>query len=554
MMAVSLSLAAEGTPAVRLQPAPLGYALPAGPAPARTAFDPSEVGSAECLTPLLLEMSRSLRASAAPGPGARVSGLYVSEPPALAEGQSWSTPDGRIAIHYTIQRGSADAVPTADHNRNGLPDAVEAAGDGAMRIVESAETGGWLVPFTPSNRLDIYLANLSGVSRGYYLPALGEARGFAVIDSRLFSDPGLMAATAGHQAAHAILSGYDLSEPLWWHEATASLLEVSALGTVFRYTEAMERFLAAPEKGLLPDDPGRGGWGLLWADFLAESNGGVDIVRQIWDDASLVEGNTLFEATERVLSRQGKTLTGAFAEFTTWNLFTGLRDDRQHYSFGALLGDPHAGTVQSLFPAGSTGQVSPLGWTMIRLEPDGSGGGFHVTFEGDEGGSWQVDLLLGSRRGTTTYRRVALPVDGSGRGSLGVPWGEAAEAVLLVRNTRTSGPGASFTWSARPAPSYPFEMGSLSADPEPRQVRIDWETESEENLAAWDVYRSEGRGGFTRITEISIPAVGGSDGTVGYQFIDTAVRPGALYQYYVVGLTSDGLSQRSFIVTTRVPR
>jgi len=496
----------------------------------------------DCLSPVFLEMAWSISP-------------YFAEPPQLADPQVWVTADGRVAVHYTTQRGSSDAVPIADVNRNGLPDAVEAGGDGAAETLLTADSGGWLMPFSPSYRLEVFLANLGGTTHGYYIPSSVTSRGFAVVDSRLFTDTQLLKAISAHQAAHAILSGYDRAEPLWWHEATASLIEVLSQGSVGRHTEAMERILAAPEKGLLPDDLGRGATGLIWASYLAESGGGAELVRQIWNEEALVEGNNLFDATDRVLSRQGRTLISAFADFTTWNLFTGLRDDRQHYSFGGLLSDPRAVATHSLFPAGSAGQaVAPLGWSLIRFEPDGAGGGVQIAFEGDDAGSWQADLLLGSRHGTTSFRRVALPIDGSGRASLGVPWGEAAEVLLLVRNVRTSGPGATFTWSVRPAPAYPFELGSLSADPEPGQVQVNWETESEENLAGWDVYRSEGRAGFQRISEITIPAVGGSDGTVGYQFIDDAVRPGAAYQYYVVGLTLDGLTQRSFIVTTRIPR
>ena len=126
--------------------------------------------------------------------------------------------------------------------------------------------------------------------------------------------------------------------------------------------------------------------------------------------------------------------------------------------------------------------------------------------------------------------------------------------MLLVRNVHTAGPPSTYSYAAQLAPAYPYELGSLSAEPEGEHVRVFWESESEEGLSGWDVYRSEGRGEFQKISEVSIPAFGGSDGPVAYQFLDTAVRPGALYQYYVVGITNEGLTQRSFVVTTRIPR
>ncbi len=509
------------------------------------------VQSPECATPLLL----ALRA------GSSLPRESLLEPPPLAEQQTWLTPDGRVALHYTLSRASADFVPSTDRNRNGIPDYVEAAGLGLSESLQAADEVGYLVRFSPSHRLEVYLANLGGTVRGYMAPLARPGRGasFIVIDTQIYGDEPLLKAVAAHQAAHALLAEYDLDEPIWWHEASAASLELLSQRSLLRYVDSVDQLLSSPEQGLLqPDGAGATPAGLLWASYLIESSGGrPDVLRQIWEEEATAEGDNLLEATDRVLRLQGRSLQSTFADFTTWNLFTGPRDDQQHYSFGLFLQEPHFAASHGSYPAAAisfTQAVAPLGWSLIRLQPDGNTGGIFLTFEGDVSGEWQADLLIATRRNPQSFRRLQLPLDGQGRASLGVPWGNAAEVMLLVRNVHTAGPPSTYSYAAQPAPAYPYELGSLSAEPEGEHVRVFWESESEEGLSGWDVYRSEGRGEFQKISEVSIPAFGGSDGPVAYQFLDTAVRPGALYQYYVVGITNEGLTQRSFVVTTRIPR
>ena len=509
----------------------------------------------DCGTPFLLGLR-----SGPPSPALDL----LSEPPALAEEAIWIGADGRVAVHYTSGRSSADAVPSFDRNRNGVPDYVEAVAAGVSDALAAAERAG----FQPrAAAVDVYVANLAGIARGFMVPAPRPAKGvaFLVLDSRLYGDEALLKAVAAHQASHAVLATYDLDEPAWWHEATAAYIETIAERSTLRHADAMNRLLANPEQGILVPNSAAltfGAGGLLWTSYLVESTGGrPDILAQIWEEEAIVEGDNFLEATERGLGMRGRSLASAFADFTTWSLFTGPRDDAQHYSFGPVLDEPlaaspSAAAQSSASPSGRP--VAPLGWSLVKLESDGAGGGVIVAFEGAEPGDWQADLLLSTRRRPQSFSRAQLAVGPSGRATLGVPWGDSTEAFLLVRNVRPSGPAAGFSYAVSPAPGYPFEIASLSAEPEAHgeewSVRVVWETESEDGLHGWDVYRSEGRGHFQRVSEISIPAVGGLDGPVAYQFLDTSAQAGSLYQYYVVGLTNEGLTQRSFAVTTRIPR
>jgi hypothetical protein len=511
----------------------------------------------ECGTPRLLAMRAA--------PGSNRTEL-VADPPSLLDRQTWITADGRVAVHYSQLRGSPDAIPSADINLNGLPDYLEAVGAGLSRSLALAERTGFQVALPRSGRLDVYLANLGGTVSSYTVPSASVSgadagAAFIVIDTKLHGDDALLRAVAAHQAAHALLIAYDPSEPAWWHEASAAVMEMLSEGSAIRYVDRIEQLLSNTERGLQlaahpamvsPTD------GVLWASYMVESSGGrADILRRIWEDLSAVPGNNLLEATDLALRSQGRTLAGAFAEFTTWSLFTGERDDGLHFSFADLLQTPRYSSTHRIYPATgspSSETIAPLGWSVIRFESDGSSGGVTLNFEGEAPGDWEADLLLPSRRNPLKLRRVPLAIDGSGRASVSVPWNGSAELLLLVRNQRLVGPGAAYSYSAVSAPGFPYEVGSLSAEPDTDHVRLVWDTESEDGLYGWEVYRSEGRGPFVRVNDVTIPAVGSPDDPVTYQFVDATVREGILYKYYVLGITNDGLLQRSFIVATRLPR
>jgi len=486
--------------------------------------------------------------------------VALSVPPSLPAERTYPAADGVVVIHYTTDRSTLDSVPPADLDHNDVPDYVERIGEGFVETLRLAVGSGFPVGFTPAAPLDVYLSNLSGRTDAYVLPrpAPGGGTGFAVIESHVPGDDLSLRRLAAHQAAHALLIQLDPDEPSWWHEASAIWFELLVQHDNVRFASLASRMLGRGERGLLDPDSVKDGGALLWLGYLVESSGGrMETLRQIWEREAAVEGDNLLDATGQVLRTQGRTLAGAFSEFTIWNLFTGERDDGMHYTNGFMLSGPSFLASYDTYPAiaiPAQRTVGPLGYAVIRLEPETARGGIVLTVDGDEAGTWEVDLLLSTRYAPRTVRRIPMPPDGSGRATLGAPWDDAGEALLVVRNMRTDGPAAAFSYTVRSDPGFPYELASLAAEPEGDQVRLVWETESEDSLYGWEIYRSEDRGPFTRVSDVAIPAIGVQDGAVTYQFLDRRVREGSSYQYYVLGVTIEGLTQRSFVVTTRLPR
>jgi len=158
----------------------------------------------------------------------------------------------------------------------------------------------------------------------------------------------------------------------------------------------------------------------------------------------------------------------------------------------------------------------------------------------------RAHLLLSPRQESAPLLHVAVPMDERGRGAIGIPWATYSEAALILLNTERTGAPATYSLLARPDPTFPFELASLSAEAQDGDVLLSWETRSENGLFGWIVYRSDRPGGKTlRVNEILVPAIGDGDGPVSYQYLDGGVVRGRTYRYRVVGITHDGLPQES---------
>jgi hypothetical protein len=86
---------------------------------------------------------------------------------------------------------------------------------------------------------------------------------------------------------------------------------------------------------------------------------------------------------------------------------------------------------------------------------------------------------------------------------------------------------------------------ALAQDPvstsEPGLVIVEWTTESEVNLAGFNIYRSESQDGpYVKLNDTLIPAspdpmIGGS-----YKYTDTTAEPGVTYYYQLEDVELDG--------------
>ena len=82
-------------------------------------------------------------------------------------------------------------------------------------------------------------------------------------------------------------------------------------------------------------------------------------------------------------------------------------------------------------------------------------------------------------------------------------------------------------------------MSALKATPANKEVKLNWKTESEMDIAGFNVWRAEG---FKKVNEALIPAEGSPLMGADYDFFDRWAMNGKLYYYLVEDMDNEGIS------------
>jgi hypothetical protein len=487
----------------------------------------------------------------------------LSQRPALDQDGNRPTRDGRSTIHYSLDALSSDGVPGADRDFNGIPDMVDQVEEALERSQQIlTEQLGW--PSLPSGprggRYDIYLVNLGGARQGFTvsdrdIPSTprDDSLSHIILDVHLEGEA--LSSAVAHQVAHASLLGLSSRLPVWWTEATASWLEIQVTGNPSSHERPLSRRLERMDTSLASDSLILSMGNLLWTSFLAdrrESRG--EEIRQIWLEASLRNGEPLLPLMDEVLRRMDLgTLSEAFRDYTRWSLFTGTRDDGDHFRLGSLYPPLTPRTTHQGSPAESNGleSVDPLGAALIRFEGDGSRGGLRLRFDAEVPSQLQVDLVI-TPVDRPRPHLVELELDDRGHGEVGIPWRGVREAILIVRNPGLGGAPAHFRYTAQMDPLYPFDLASFSAIPSRGGITLQWETTREIDVLGWNVYRgSSPSETFQRVNPVTLPSGADSLEETDYLYQDSSVQPGRRYYYLVEAITLTGLPERSIVLSAR---
>jgi len=508
-----------------------------------------------CATPLVLSLQRA-RSELSPGAADLLERLGPSEPVAMSAHKTSSLP-GAFEILYTAGGGAAGAMSAEDSDLDGVPDEAFRLGTRLQEAREAVLTAfdassmpqAWPASLEPVHR--VIVTSLPGGPAGYVWPESGGAV--------LVLDRDAVAGAAGdivlrHQIAHVFQLALTSDEEPWWYEAHAVWAADPGGLDAGRYRGAVASYLAGSSRGLGTTRLGDVEGTFLWPQYLAAAVGPATL-GSAWEEMSVVPGDNTSSAFDSALTLSlGSSLASAVRAFRIWNVFLGEMDDGNHYRFAGDLNsaiDSYVGAYPAYWQG--PGAVAPLGSATAQLSVNSLPGGWMLEFSGDIGSRWDVTLVtiparLGERPGSAT-----IAVD-EGKGSAAVPWRGLGAVIVVVQNLGGERADPSrFSLSARHDPQIPFDLMSFAPEAVDGGVALRWYTEKETDLMGWRVYRSlDPLTGFAPIQSLLIPAAGGPD-MMSYIFLDSTVKPGRKYYYFLEGVTTHGFTEPTHPVSVRVP-
>ncbi|MEX1138677.1 MAG: MXAN_6640 family putative metalloprotease [Bacteroidota bacterium] len=305
---------------------------------------------------------------------------------------------GRFRIHYNTSDTEQPGMVGVPNSHEEYVDSVIAIFDQVWNKV-IGELGFEPPPFDNGvgggNEYDVYILSLPTGTFGKTFWELADNLesgirqrfpSYITIDINYAGErtPGLdgLRVTVAHEFHHAIQVGaYGIWQnvPLFdffFYELTAVWMEEVVFGEINDYYFDLVNFfrffkdLSNRSYGFTSFSIWRGYERSVWALFL-EKKYGRDIVRQIWEGMKRMPA---LESMDDVLKLHGSSLESDFAEFASWNLFTGFRADTvRYYNEGNMF--PLLAVNASAAFSGSTssfqGTALPLSLQYYRFDLTG---------------------------------------------------------------------------------------------------------------------------------------------------------------------------------------
>ena len=260
---------------------------------------------------------------------------------------------------------------------------------------------------------------------------------------------------ACHEFNHAVQFGYGFAHEFYWWEATATYIEDSVYPSHHGWAPYVSGYADKPWIALnassqQDDEIFNHMYGMsIFAFYLHEYVGGGDLVRQTWVE-SQSDHSTYGLWIGDVVEDLGYDFDEVYRGFMATN--TVMEYEDQSYfpginvtgGIGALPGDGESYSEQ---------EPQPYGQNYLTIDTDeasSSNPDLYVTFDGEEGVSW--DAVLVGTSASQVLDRVPLEFDGAhGEGRL-PNFGDYREAWLVVSPTTRSGWGRSYAYAAEAVP------------------------------------------------------------------------------------------------------
>jgi hypothetical protein len=340
----------------------------------------------------------------------------------------FDTPSGFFRIHYDTTGGHAVYLPTVDIDPpDGVPDYVNRTGEYFDRAwFYQCDTLGYDTPPFDSamggglDLYDVYMHHYSGAYGvtfsefpSYQRPGRNnDYTSYIYVDPTYagfgYNDRTLpMKVTSAHEFFHAVQFAYNVGAGGWYMENCATWMEDIMWDDINDNYAYLYYFLNYPHYPLTTANGGFEYGAFLWPMFLYQ-NHGHEFIRQSWVYCINLPA---VAALDQVCIDYGTLFEEQYAIFSLWNYLTNYRDDGNHYEEGGSYGLARTMRTHTTYPVEnmtSASRPTALACNYIQFVNNGQSGDLEITFDGQDGQLWYVQIIMAYANNNHAYDVIAL--------------------------------------------------------------------------------------------------------------------------------------------------
>jgi len=402
-----------------------------------------------------------------------------------------------------------------------------------------------------SAHYDVYLQNLAGGLLGYcqatfyaYGGPASDATGYIVMDKDYlgfgWGQTTIMRQTAIHEFCHACQFAHDVNEEVWYMECTSVWAQEQIEDAVNMYRGYLSYFLGHPYLSIDEQDGTGMKWygSCAWNIFLSERYG-ADIVPAMW---YALEGSTdELTVMDVELGDYGSSLATEYAEFATWNWFTGSRDDGLHYEEGGAWTQVAVQRTVDSYPVindAPSAALRPNNWGCNYIHLNNHGGvqdQLELSYDGPlTSTTANVASVCSQASGGMTLELGTIALNPWGDGNTTVDeWDTLSRACLVVMNISESTDGMVYTYSVDRASPVAGIFYGVEYDSD--EVMLRWSLADPSDVVSLDLMRATSSDGeFVALNDEPL-----APSPLDF-YLDTDVRPGDRLRYRLVATDHHG--------------